>query len=372
MANQEQPRILVLDSSAGNSKIRVRPFLNALESAGLIAGYCCYDRDLHGLGPHEFRDFTHIFAHKNLSHRQFRWLTREKRPFIYEIDDYLVGPLKPAGKKGKREIERVVWCLENATTIVTPSPRLAANLQDSTGSDFSSRFLLLENGLIPTKSQAPRKNSGPAQTLIWVSSYLPRIEEEAPGLIRAIADSAKAANLATLLVGEFPEDIISTFEPVTHIPPMPFENYRRFLSSQKNSIAIAPLPLTQSSPQKCWYESKSDVKLVEFHGHGIPGIFSASPPYRDSDIAPVMLVKNNLEEWRRAIKFLAATPWSGLSQKEVETIHTRRSYQHLARRFYEHALVDKGDKIVMDMRPSKKIFRKMEMRLRRIWKRKRR
>ena len=67
---------------------------------------------------------------------------------------------------------------------------------------------------------------------------------------------------------------------------------------------------------------KSDLKMVEYGGHGIETIYSDSPPYRESDLLNRYLVGNNFQEWKTALEQAYENP--SLPMEKIADIREKR------------------------------------------------
>ncbi|WP_217569967.1 hypothetical protein [Mesorhizobium sp. GbtcB19] len=316
--------VAVLASEPDICQIRLVPLLDALTNAGAIADYVLLDRDLVPIGRRGFDEFNAVIAQRNISRTQLNFIARHRLRFIYDIDDLL--PRLPAHmhRITQETYRRIAWCLAHADAVSTPNQKLASELERATGVSIHDRGIIVPNGLEPVVV----KESGwaaPAKQLLWVSGDLPMIETEAPGLAEAIASAANDIGLEAILIGRFSDHIQSLFRQVSYIPKLAFADYRRFLAAVNETIAVAPLPI-HSGSHEAFINSKSDIKAVDFLGHGIPAVYSAAWPYRKSDLVPAPLVANEPHAWREAIAEVAAQPARHIDEMKVAAVHRQRSY----------------------------------------------
>lgn len=76
--------------------------------------------------------------------------------------------------------------------------------------------------------------------------------------------------------------------------------------------------------------AKSDIKVVDLLGHGIPAVYSADFPYRSSDLDAVPLVDDDPRLWREAIEAVVKDPTRFAPEEKIERIRQQRSYQSIA------------------------------------------
>ncbi len=353
--------MLVLASDAVSSSIRLEPYLACLFYSGAIEGYCFFDRDLAAIGPHRYPEFTHVIAQRNISSSQKNWLARSKAPFVYEIDDLLTGLPARAGKDDARTRSTIGWCLENASAVITPGKRLARLLEKATGVAFLERHHELPNGLWPPALD-PSRWARPARTFLWVSSDLPLITLEAPDFPARIAETVARLGLHPVLIGKFPVETLRLFPMARRIAGLSFPDFRRLLSVLPAPVAIAPLPLAAGQHQAVT-DAKSDIKVVDFQGHGIPALYSGAAPYRESDLKPPMLLDNAPDQWTDALAEMAARPDLAVSSDAVARVHRLRAYGEISP-VLQAAMASAATSVIPPRRSANAMLRKAETRLR--------
>ena len=359
-----KPRILILASDPFSASIRLAPFLDCLYFDGAIEGYCVVDRDLSPVGPHRFTDFTHVVAQRNPSSNQFRWLQAAKVPFCYDIDDLVTELPARAHKRDETTRTRIAWCLDNAAAVTTPGGRLPAALEASTGIVFAARHVPLPNGLWP-QAVDPARWQQPARTLVWVSSDIPLIAMEAPRFAETVAAVAKDLSLTPLLIGRFAPETLALFSQARHIPRLDYADYRHLLGVIASPMAIAPLPIAAGRHQP-FIDAKSDIKIVDFQGHGVPAIYSRAAPYVGSDLAPPMLIDNDPDVWAEQLRRAVPEPGRLITQGGVDAIQRLRSYAVLAPTLLE--ALDSAATSIPAPRPSLSgVARRAEQSIRGIW-----
>ncbi|MEO1200553.1 MAG: hypothetical protein AAFX39_15200 [Pseudomonadota bacterium] len=329
--------VLLLAADDFISRIRLEPILAAAKEGGLIDAYALADRDMNLLGPDLPNRFSHVIAHRNLGSRQIGWLKRNRCPFLYDVDDFVLA-LPNDLEKGRwsREAERIVWCLSAARVVTATSRFLAREMGSVAGVDVIERFHMLHNGLLPERSMLPRV--GPARRAIWVSSDLPLIFNVMPDVVDGIADGVRRNGLDLTLIGRFPEAMTERLPVAEHIPFLPPAGLARRLAESDDMIGLAPMVTGADPDLQRFSDAKSDIKIVDFHGHGVPALFSAARPYVESSISPTMLVENTGTAWAQAIDRIAADPAQALNQATIGHVQAERSFQTLAHDFVATAL----------------------------------
>jgi len=355
------PRVLVLASDETSSSIRLAPYLACLFYRGAIEGYCFFDRDLAALGPHRFPEFTHVIAQRNVSSYQRSWLARSNVPFIYEIDDLLTDLPARAGKDDGRTRSTIGWCLENASAVTTPGGALAGLLAKATGVAFLDRHRAVPNGLWPPAIDASRW-ARQARTFVWVSSDVPLITLEIPDFLATIAKTVSRLGLDPLLIGKFPAEADGLFPTARRIGGLSFLDYRRLLSILPAPVAIAPLPAA-AGDHRSFVEAKSDIKVVDFQGHGVPALYSRAAPYLASDLGPKTLVENSAGAWADALADAAARPGLTVSAEAVAGVHRVRAFNEIVP-VLEDAMASAATSVAPPRPTANAMLRRAETRLR--------
>jgi glycosyltransferase involved in cell wall biosynthesis len=165
---------------------------------------------------------------------------------------------------------------------------------------------------MPTLMTARHDRGGPV-TLLVASSDTVRVDYIASALARLRTDPAVSVQIVA--VGPPGEHLARASIPVERHPLMSHEEFKLFVASLNNPVAL--IPLDGSDFSAC----KSAIKFVDYSLAGVPSICSAVPPYADvvTNGATGRLVANTGSDWEAAIRDL------------VRSAETRRQLAEAAR-----------------------------------------
>lgn len=275
------PSVLALLSDSFLGEIRVRPFLNALLGRGIIADYRLAHRKMSLVGPDRPFAFTHIWCHRNISTAQFRFLKRHAHaPIIYEVDDLITSAPEFVIHMRRRTRRRTRWCFDHARAVVVSTERLAANLSED-APQVAGKLVLLRNGC----NTAPAPFAcAPRRELVWTSGDLPFFLNGQPEFLPRLARLANKADFEVVLIGRFSDEIVAAFARCRRISHLDFVSYREFLGTCAGAIGLAPLPTGLPPDQQRFFDSKSDIKLIDFLSSGLVPVFSRAVPYVTSSL----------------------------------------------------------------------------------------
>ena len=293
-------RVLFLEADSLTAEVRIRPLLDVLRATGKIGGYTTIDRDMAAHGE-RFARYDVVLMHRNPNRRQIGWIQRHSAPFVYDIDDLLLGlPADKQSSKRRAEQRSISWSLLHASVVTPPSRRLSTTLEQRLHRKFASAQLLPNAGaeVPPAAKPAVRPR------LLWVSSALPQWPGEIDAIARGIAAGAIASEVEILLVGRFPEAVRAMLPRHEIISWLDHASYRRLLA-EKPLIAVAPLGAALPESEQCFLDCKSDIKAAEYGSNRVAAAYSSVPPYIESDLPCPLIVKNASEDWRDAVERLA-------------------------------------------------------------------
>ena len=122
-------RVLFLEADSLTAEVRIRPLLDVLRATGKIGGYTTIDRDMAAHGE-RFARYDVVLMHRNPNRRQIGWIQRHSAPFVYDIDDLLLGlPADKQSSKRRAEQRSISWSLLHASVVTPPSRRLSTTLE---------------------------------------------------------------------------------------------------------------------------------------------------------------------------------------------------------------------------------------------------
>ena len=311
-------RVLFLHSDDVAAKVRIRPMLETLSSAGLIR-LAVVDRNMALTGARSDR-YDVLLAHRNLSRRQQNWLTARDIPFVYDIDDLLLSD-EVDGVRRIADQRAIRWCLEHANVVTAPSHRLLHSLGERLPKGLGTRATHLAN---PGRESLSTEKPAALPKFFWASSAQPM---DAPDLDEAclgINDAIQSLNTEIVMIGRFPQRLLDFF-PSRRVlnwiePPAYLE-----LLARDPLIAVAPLSLKLPSARQAFADCKSDIKIAQFGSSRLAGAYSAAPPFAESDLPCRIVPQNTRAAWSEALLTLAQSfPGEGNRGAEDPAFARRR------------------------------------------------
>jgi hypothetical protein len=168
------------------------------------------------------------------------------------------------------------------------------------------------------------------------------LEESAEPVLAAIADFAAARALPVCYFGE-QLDRLSPLAArllravVVPAGELPLARYHELLAALPPMLAVAPLETAGDPATVEFVAGKSDVKMLEYGGYGHPGVYSAAPPYVESDLRCGALAANTYEAWMQALERTWHNGWRAAAA-EQEDIRRRRDIAVVAADSWARAL----------------------------------
>jgi hypothetical protein len=308
---------------------RVHGPLEALRRQGLIADFAVTDARLRGIPGG--KSFDVIWLQRGVDPGLTRLVAdRFEGEFLLDIDDHLL--CRP-GYLGEHEFpppEPVVDALRSCRVLTTTSPRLRRLLESRSGVRLSQKSMVCPNStqLASVREREPRP---PGAVLLTQGQRLALVESAAE-VLGAVGDFCARHALPLCYFGPPVKQLSPLAEGllrnVVAAGEMPLGAYHSALASLPAMLAVAPLETAGDARTVEFVEGKSDVKMVEYGGHGHFGVYSAAPPYADSDLQCGCLAENTYEAWSAALEQGLAEGWrhtaeeqgAVLSRRDVDTV----------------------------------------------------
>lgn len=195
-------------------------------------------------------------------------------------------------RRGCPDFEHFLASLAGADATVTYNPRLADDLKLLTS---SVRLLPIP---FDTRPFVARPTDGAELGISIGYAGSPRFEPSAFAAMAWLA--AERPELTILVMGhEIPPELAAL--PPNRLRFEPFRasvaDYAARLSTLRPTVLVAPLDATRFSASKC------PLKFLDAAAAGLPGVYSAVPPYTDLVRNGVdgLLVENSAAAWRQGI-----------------------------------------------------------------------
>ena len=340
MSGRVAPRVLAFADVRTSlvAAARVHAPLRALREAGLIESYVVTDATLRG-APRDGR-FDVVWLQRAAD----PWLARSLADrlhgrYLLDLDDHLLCRptyLEPADLPDPAALTAA---LEGCRVLTTPTPRLAALLQDRSGVELDGLSSTCPNA-VPTPSAPLRAPSRPAAMLLTQGHRL-ALAASRQEVLTAVADGAARHGLPLWVLGDAPADLRAITAGVgaalATLRPRTWDDYHSALAGPPALLGIAPLE-TGGDPDTVEFVSgKSDVKMAEYGGFGHPAVYSAAAPYAESDLYCGRLAANDAASWAAAIDELMAGGWCAAAD-EAREVRERRDLARVAAEHWWPAL----------------------------------
>lgn len=291
-------RVLFAHADDVAANVRIHPLLQELAASGAIR-YASVDRNMALSGARSDK-YEVLLAHRNLSRRQYSWLKARSIPFVYDIDDLLLGD-DVRGRRRIAEQHAIRWCLEHAHMVTAPSRRLLQLLGDRLPAGLGSRAGHLPN---PGLDRPPPSKPRTMPKFFWASSAEPLQAADLDEACLGISDAIKALGTEIVMVGQFPRRLLDFF-PVRQMMDWVEPSAYLDLLASGPFIAVVPLSLTLPKPQQTFADCKSDIKIAQFGSSRIAGAYSAALPFTESDLPCHIVPHNTRAAWTEALLALA-------------------------------------------------------------------
>jgi hypothetical protein len=328
------PRVLAVTSNTSFLRaLRLEMPLHNLKRHGRIGDYRITNEFLQGLELDYAFDvlwLQRVSQPGILAH-----LTRTVGPdFLYDIDDLLIG--NPTYNRCSILIDTgaIREALRVCRALAVPSSRLTALLEKYSGLDLQAKTFICPNGFeFSTALRPPEVPRG----LLWTSSDFLALTHSKEVLVEAIDQFSRTRQLPVMAFGHFNEEVKSRIKNLVDLGPVDFWHHKTILSSLPVMIGVAPLETAGTSGDLDFIHSKSDLKMVEFGGLGHPAVYSAAPPYQETDLQAGVLVPNTKDAWLEALTTVYENTWRD-GPAEQEAIARLRHMDRIAEEHWLPAL----------------------------------
>jgi hypothetical protein len=240
--------------------------------------------------------------------------------YLYDIDDYLLGRAAYLEGPLTRARHAVHSALEACAQLTMPSHRLRAMLEATLACRLDHKTAICPNG---SEFAYGLKPNQPPAGVIWVSSVNAALTESRAAVVAAIAGFVRRHRLPMWFVGTPAPDVLAACEGMRCLGTMSYWHYIAWLASCPPMIAVAPLETAADPDTLAVIQGKSDVKMAEYAGFGHLGVFSDSPPYRESDLGVGCLTNNTHDAWEASLEQSAAERWETRSEEQERVVSVR-------------------------------------------------
>ena len=175
------------------------------------------------------------------------------------------------------------------------------------------------------KSDEPRPTRPSA--IVWTSGDYAALTSSKAAVLQAVGDFSAQRKLPIYCIGAFHSDIGKRIRNVVFLGEMDYWEHKHYLASSPTMIGIAPLETNADDATLDFIASKSDLKMVEYGGFGHPAVYSAAPPYTETDLQTGMVVENTYSAWFEAMEAIYQDGYA----KEQDCWRPIRKKRHMDR-----------------------------------------
>ncbi|HTX70484.1 MAG TPA: hypothetical protein VMH50_15260 [Thermoleophilia bacterium] len=309
---------------------RLHAPLRALRAAGLIEAFAVTDATLRG-APRG-GNFDVIWLQRGAD----AWLAktlaaRLPHRFMLDVDDHLLcrpSYLAPGQLPDPGAVSNAIAACK---VLTTPTLRLARLLQSRSGVSLEEKTAVCPNavdfsGLGVSTPRAP-------QAILLTQSHHLALTTSAGDILGAVAGFAARRRLPIWSLGAPVPELVSHAAQagiaVKSLRTRAYDRYHAGLAHGPALLGVAPLETRGDGPTNEFVAGKSDIKMVEFGGFGHTAVYSAAPPYTDTDLACGRLADNDAASWTAALEAAAEHGWR-TAPDEARAVREQRDLARVA------------------------------------------
>jgi hypothetical protein len=253
--------------------------------------------------------------------------------YLFDLDDLLVGRASYRGIDLVCQ-QAVLEAIRKCRILTVTSTRLGSILERYVGLPLGEKTLICPNGFeFSSQIRIPAKPTG----IILTSSDKLPLNTSFSQVMDGLAEFTGRHDLPIYYFGRHPEEVSSRLRHLICLGLVPYWHYQALLAAWPPMIGMAPLETVADPDTLDFISCKSDVKMVEFGGHGHPGVYSQAPPYVDSDLQAGVLVENTAAAWLEGLERLYRDLWQRLAEDQRHIIE-RSNMTRIARQCWFAAI----------------------------------
>ncbi len=299
----DRPHVLVLTEQAANMRdVRVHLPFGAMHREGRIAGYSVWSRgaiEFSTRSPEPDPAFDALWVQRELPPDLALAVDGLGRPYSLDIDDNLMVSPAYRARLAPEQVQGTRALVRGCAVLATSTDRLAGLLQQEAHTLLLDRAVTCRN---LAAEQPPEVSAGEPGCVVWSQSDTPALAGDSLEVVRAVRDFCAANGLRLVCIGAPPPPlIVESGVEVEHIGLLPYQAYLAQLRALAPGILVAPLETSADPATMAFVEGKSDIKMLEALVTGLVGVFSDAAAYRDSDLPPPILCRNEYAAWFKAL-----------------------------------------------------------------------
>lgn len=318
-------RVLVISPDGGTLvDLRLRNPMRALHRQGLIDGMTVTNVSLEPL-RNDHTVYDAIVTQRALPIYIYDLLENLALNFIADVDDNLLA--RAAYRTDPLEVS-ITTGLRLCTAVTTPNPRLVRSFESYAGLQLAHKAFMTPNAL-PFGQGAYDRPAAPPSQLLWIQSDIAALDRNRENVVRAVEEFSNQHGLPIILIGRNVLDR-PQFRNQVVMGEIDFTSNLQVLATAPLSIGIAPLETDSDQGTLDFIAGKSDLKMVLFAGFGHCGVYSAAPPYTDSDLQNGLnVIGNSAAEWKEALEYEFREGWKSIAAK-ARDVRAKRDIDKVA------------------------------------------
>jgi hypothetical protein len=213
--------------------------------------------------------------------------------------------------------------------VTAPNPRLVHALERYTGLQLAAKAFITPNSL-PFPAATADKPAQPPSQIIWIQSDIAALDRSRREVVSAVEKFSEKYGLPVILIGRNVLDG-PQFRHQVVMGEIDFTANLQLLATAPLSLGVAPLETKADWETLDFVAGKSDLKILLFAGYGHAGVYSAAPPYTDSNLQNgLSIVANSAPEWMEALEYEFREGWKRMSAI-ARDIQAERNVDKVAR-----------------------------------------
>ena len=258
----------------------------------------------------------------------FRQLVMGRLPYLADWDGCA---WENSHDKGKMTDE-LHQSLVHAGAVSVSSRSLLQRLDNAVRLDLASCAHVVPDGIF-FPSALP--NIGSPVGVVWLLEKSAELPDNIFEILGAVNEFSRKYTLPVYCQGEFSGEILGKIENHVQLHFPDGTDPAEILQARGPLLGIAPMKIDLDNDAAS--AVLSDIRMVEFGGLGIAGVYSASRPYCESDIRTGRVVDNTYENWLAALEELYNGGYKE-EKKKYQHIREKRSIDRIAREYWWPAL----------------------------------
>ena len=329
--SRRRPRVLAVSDDAPNLRAaRLEVPLAALKTAGLVEGYFVSGSSLIEVPSSDRFDVIWLQRCRN-GELVKRLRDHLDGRFVLDIDDFLLGRATYLPEERWVGRSALAQAVDGCSVLATTSDRLVGLLEESLHLTVRGKVVVCPSLLVAgEEARTPRRPFG----LLVVQSDRAALTRSAKGVFSGVCEVARRHDLPVTVVGAVPLELSRAAAHravrIMRLGHLGYWEYHSRMAAWPTLLGVCPLETDADRETLRFIRGKSDVKIVDFAGHGHPAVYSEAEPYVDTDLRAGLLVSNDQDSWEDGLERILAGGWRSAA-KEQSLVFDRREALKVAR-----------------------------------------